>query len=456
VPGFDERNARAISELRRHCRGEVLTEAVELGSYARDFGGMVQRVPGCVLRPRSVSDVLTALRVATEHDLPLTPRGAGHSQSGQGLGAGILLDMVRLDDIAFVGTGSVEVGGGAVWRAVVDATFARAQIPVGLTHALDPTVAGTLSVAGVGGESFRVGPQVDNVLYFDVALARGEVVRASATENRDLYDAVRSGLGQCGIIVRAGYPLRACGQSVTVRSFVFTSAGGLLNAVQRIRAWDAAGTWLFAGVARDPRRGRRVFVLLVGQEEGGDAAAEPPQLDAQLERPRRSAPLWDRTGQPGHPFFQVFGTPPASDLGRTQLNPWVEHILPPQSATATLERLLAEEEDSTSEAKFRLIFIRRCERQAPLFATPEGDWLTGLGMFASFPANQRERAETAVEAHELRVGSHGSKRYLSGYLKFASTSDWVEHYGPAWPAFARAKERFDPLHVLNPGFVHWH
>jgi len=32
-----------------------------------------------------------------------------------------------------------------------------------------------------------------------------------------------------------------------------------------------------------------------------------------------------------------------------------------------------------------------------------------------------------------------------------SPEDWKQHYGPAWPAFAAAKRRYDPDNVLTPG-----
>src|SRR5690606_11460395 len=211
--GAMERTPHVAAELRRYCRGEVLGQGTAaLADYSRDFGSICERVPALVLRPADDMDVVSALRIAAEHEFPITTRGAGHSQSGQGLGSGLVLDMARLDRVLSLRADDslVEVQGGTSWRQVVDATWRHGLVPIGLTHALDTTVAGTLSVAGVGGESFRCGPQVDNVAYRDIATLEGRVLRCSLSEHRELLDLVRAGLGQCGVILRVGYPLRRC------------------------------------------------------------------------------------------------------------------------------------------------------------------------------------------------------------------------------------------------------
>jgi hypothetical protein len=46
----------------------------------------------------------------------------------------------------------------------------------------------------------------------------------------------------------------------------------------------------------------------------------------------------------------------------------------------------------------------------------------------------------------------GAKRYLSGWVNF-SPDDWKEHFGPRWDEMVELKRRFDPDHVLNPGFL---
>jgi len=48
----------------------------------------------------------------------------------------------------------------------------------------------------------------------------------------------------------------------------------------------------------------------------------------------------------------------------------------------------------------------------------------------------------------------GGKRYLSGWISFDS-AQWKAHYGDKWASVVKAKKKFDPHNVLNPGFVRY-
>jgi hypothetical protein len=56
-----------------------------------------------------------------------------------------------------------------------------------------------LSNAGVGGQTFRHGPQIISVLQLEVVTGKGEIVTCSASKQPELFFAVLCGLGQFGI-----------------------------------------------------------------------------------------------------------------------------------------------------------------------------------------------------------------------------------------------------------------
>lgn len=457
---MEPRSVLAIaSELRARCRGEVLADQEQLAPFAHDFGAMRARTPAIVVRPAVQDDVLAVLRFAAQHGLPLTTRGAGHSQSGQGLGEGLVLDMTGLDRVLAIDRerALVEVEGGASWRSVVDAAFAHGLLPVALTHALDPTVAGTLSVAGVGAESFRLGAQVDNVEYLDVALLSGEVVRCSTERERELFDAVRSGLGQCGVILRAGYPLRRAAPALRVYGHVYAEPERFLSDAAALADPLAAGRWLTGLIARDPLRARRWLLLLwVGEEIPAPADRAPlPELHSDFAMPIRELPLWGHAGA-GHPFFRVFGSPSDRPTPPALLNPWVEHLFSPDAAVPALRTVLGESAAVLARGQAAVIFVRRAQPAAPLFAVPTGDLLVGIGAFASFPASERTLAEAMMAEHVQRLEPFAGKRYLSGFFARHSAQDFRDHYGAdAFRAFAAAKLRCDRRGLLNPGFIPW-
>jgi len=135
----------------------------------------------------------------------------------------LVIDLHDLDSLKIHASARrAEVGAGALWSDIVRATFELGLTPPVLTDYLGLTVGGTLSVGGIGGQSFARGAQVDNVAALSVVDGRGEVVRASASENRELFDAARGGLGRCGIIVSAELDLVPAPEKARIRDVVYT------------------------------------------------------------------------------------------------------------------------------------------------------------------------------------------------------------------------------------------
>uniref|UniRef100_A0A453E6S2 FAD linked oxidase N-terminal domain-containing protein n=1 Tax=Aegilops tauschii subsp. strangulata TaxID=200361 RepID=A0A453E6S2_AEGTS len=62
----------------------------------------------------------------------------------------------------------VDAGGEQMWIDVLRATLERGVAPRSWTDYLHLTVGGTLSNAGISGQTYRHGPQISNVLELDV------------------------------------------------------------------------------------------------------------------------------------------------------------------------------------------------------------------------------------------------------------------------------------------------
>jgi cytokinin dehydrogenase len=450
--------ATAIDAIRRGFRGSVVERRDALNGYARDFGGMVEHRPRIVLCARDVEDVSFALRVATDHGVPVTPRGAGHSQAGQGLGVGIVLDMCGVGGPpALDASGAtLELGAGCTWDNALEATLRHGMIPLGMTHALDPTVGGTLSVAGIGAESYRVGPQVDNLRWADVATPNGEIVRADLDHHRELFDAVRGGLGQCGVILRAGYPVRATAQRVRTEAFAFRDAEAFIEGVNAACDPSAGPHFVSATLARNRwMPGPPSLVLMLGREytELEDLEARPlPDLGADLAFPVQDGLLRPGPAHAPHPFFRLFGEPPA---GTARLHPWVEHLFEGSRARDLLELLLEHPPAALGHGTLRFIFLRRGPTPAPLFRVPPSDGLLwGLGMFTEFPESDRTTARKVMVDYARRMRPFAGIRYPSGFAPFGEAT-CAFHYGDAWLQYRDWKRRFDPRGVLSPGFIDW-
>nr|CAB3483171.1 unnamed protein product [Digitaria exilis] len=199
---------------------------------ATDFGGMVSAIPAAVVRPASSDDVANAIRAAAlTAGLTVAARGNGHSVSGQAMAdGGLVLDMraLRRPQMQLVvspdGARFADVPGGALWEEVLHwGVKTHGLAPASWTDYLRLTVGGTLSNAGVSGQSFRYGPQVSNVAELEVVTGDGECRVCSPSSHPDLFFAVLGGLGQFGVITRARIPLRRAPRWVRWARVVYAS-----------------------------------------------------------------------------------------------------------------------------------------------------------------------------------------------------------------------------------------
>lgn len=98
----------------------------------------------------------------------------------------------------------VDVSGGALWEEVLKRCVSQFDLaPRSWTDYLGLTVGGTLSNAGVSGQSFRYGPQTSNVTELEIVTGKGDTLVCSESQNSDLFFSALGGLGQFGIITRA-------------------------------------------------------------------------------------------------------------------------------------------------------------------------------------------------------------------------------------------------------------
>jgi cytokinin dehydrogenase len=177
-------------------------------NYSTDFGKLVIQPPLGVFKPRSEEHLQKFIELANKHKVKITCRGQGHSTDGQILCEnGIVIDLRDLPKQfqfthpdrkdAFV------VSGHATWKELLDVTIQhRKTVPV-LTDYLKLSVAGTLSIGGLGGSSFKKGCQADHVLALRILTFDGRILFCSRTENKELFNAALCGSGQVGIILDA-------------------------------------------------------------------------------------------------------------------------------------------------------------------------------------------------------------------------------------------------------------
>ncbi|WET82627.1 FAD-binding protein [Amycolatopsis sp. QT-25] len=439
------------AEILPAIAGEILTGEAELSVVSRDWGNLVHARPGLVVRPASVTDVAVVLRFAAARGLPVAARGAGHSPYGQGqVEGGILLDMTALPPRRVVTGELVSVDAGARWREVLETTLPHGLTPPALTDYLELTVAGTLVVGGIGGAAHHHGTQTDSVVELEVVTGAGEVVTCSRERDKDLFDAVLAGLGQCGVVTRATLrlipaPVRArrwklyydslpvflADQRAVVRDGRFDYVEGQLIPV------DGGWRYMLEAVAYstppgEPDEDALLHSLDFGESEDEDTTYfDFLNRMADGEAALRAEGSWFHP----HPWLNVFLT-----------DDTVEHFV--------AETLAVTGEPELGATGLILLYPVRNDRlNTPLFSVPPGElsWLF-CPLRAGSPHDPLHNArllELNVELYR-KARDLGGKAYPTNALPM-STEDWRVHFGPAWPKLAEAKARYAPGNLLNPG-----
>ena len=213
--------------------GELRFDEVTRKERADDFGHIVHHVPEGVLLPGSADDVARTIQWIAQRGRKFAPQGRRHSTYGRSqVPGGIVADMSTLRHIGAVDHDRVVVEAGATWSDVLRATLAQGKTPPVLTDYLELSVGGTLIVGGVGATTSAFGVQSDNVIDMEVVTGEGKKVACSVTDNADLFNAVRAGLGQVGVIAKATLKLVAAPESVRRFLLVYPDLATMLRDVR--------------------------------------------------------------------------------------------------------------------------------------------------------------------------------------------------------------------------------
>jgi FAD/FMN-containing dehydrogenase len=256
------------------------------------YNAMIDRRPGLIAQCASVEDVRSVVKYARKHGILLAVRGGGHNGAGFGTcDDGIVLDLSGLDGVSVdPAARTARVGGGA--------TLAQLDAATG-EHGL-ATPSGIISTTGVGGITLggglghmtrTFGLAIDNLLEAEVVLADGDVVRASSSQNEDLFWALRGGGGNFGVVTEFTFRLHPVGTVIAGPTFWDVSQGAeVLKAYRDFMPTaprELNGFFLFASVPPGPpfpeelhlRKVCGVLWCYVG-DEASAAAAMQPLLDA--------------------------------------------------------------------------------------------------------------------------------------------------------------------------------
>jgi FAD/FMN-containing dehydrogenase len=413
----------------------------------------VHRQPLAVLKPASVDDVVKLVQFTHRNNINVAARGQGHSTQGQSqVEAGVVVDMSTLANVHEVNPTNALVDGGTRWLDVVTQTVPQGLTPPTLVDFLELTVGGTVSLGGIGSQSFRFGPNVDNVLELQVVTGEGELVTCSATNNVALFDAARSGLGQFGLIVRARVRLIPAPPNARLYQAFYSSLpaflsdletlidDGRFDTVQGFAVPDGAGSWLFQLETTkyfSPGNEPDDASLLSGLafNPGTQTAQDLTYFDYL----NRLAPLIAFLRQIG-----VWDLP----------HPWVNLFVPAANAQTLIGETLATlTVDDVGQGPILIYPFNRELFRAPFFRVPDSRHFFIFALLRNAVPPTPERAAQLIAANRVlfeRATMLGGKRYPFDSVPMTK-QDWQKHYQPLWGKFVSAKRHFDPDEILTPG-----
>jgi glycolate oxidase len=160
---------------------KVLSSPIDLIAYSFD-GTFEQHLPDAVVLPETNTEVSIVVRIASQHDVPIVPRGMSSGLAGGSIPVrgGIVLSLTRMNRILEIDeenmTATVEAG-------VVTADLQTAVEKSGLFYPPDPssikqsTIGGNVACNAGGPRCLKYGVTGDYVLGLTVALADGRIIR---------------------------------------------------------------------------------------------------------------------------------------------------------------------------------------------------------------------------------------------------------------------------------------
>jgi len=277
----------ALQALATALRGRLLQADDAAYDEARTiWNAMIDRRPGLIVQCAGAADVLAAVRFARDNGLLVAIRGGGHNIAGNAVcDGGLVIDLSSMKSVRVdPATRRAWVEPGATLADLDKETQAFGlAVPTGINSTTG--VAGLTLGGGFGWITRKLGLTIDNLLSADLVTAGGELVRASSTENPDLFWAIRGGGGNFGIVTAFEFELHPIGPTVLAGLVVhpFEDARSVLQGYRQ--ALEAAPDELTCWVVmrRAPPlpflpqewHGREVLVLAMcwcGELETGQAA----------------------------------------------------------------------------------------------------------------------------------------------------------------------------------------
>ena len=439
-----------IQGLRKHVSGDVLQPASDgYDEVRRVHNGAIDKHPAVIVRARNATDCLEAVRFATANGIEISIRGGGHNVAGRAVtNGGLMIDLslmkrIEIDPVRKVARAEP----GLNWGEFNLATQA---------HGL-ATTGGLVSTTGISGFTLggglgwlmgRFGLAADNLLSADVVTADGQVLRASANENPDLFWGLRGGGGNFGVVTSLEYRLHKVGPTVYggMLAYPMSEARTVLQEYRGLAAAASDELGIFCGLKFAPDGSGRQRLVIVFCHTGSQAAAE-----AEIRPLRRVAkPEVDAAG-PAE--YCAMNTMLDASFPRGALNYWKSTFLGALTDSA-IEVVLQRYADCPSNMSALVMEnlsgeVTRIPSDATAFPLRHpganllivGEWLD--------PAESERNIAWVRATHDAMTPFLGGWNYVNYMADDATPTSVASAYGANYERLRAVKKRYDPKNVFH-------
>ena len=214
---------RDLRELQNSVSGPViLPSSLSYDEARKLWNPGIDHHPALIVKCTSLTDIQAALQFGRTYNILTAIRCGGHNYAGTGMAdGGMTIDLSPFSGAKVDAEKKVAwIKGGSLLRDLDQAT-----VPLGLA-----TTAGVVSHTGIGGLATGLGQgrlarkfgyTIDNIRGVQMITPDGQIRRADATENSDLYWGVRGGGGNFGIVTEFELQLHEFDPNVTSFSFTY-------------------------------------------------------------------------------------------------------------------------------------------------------------------------------------------------------------------------------------------